>query len=203
MFQLDKWKKIVAIVCIIAGGMFSFANCFGSFGIVKAIYGAHRGLKIGSGLLAKFIQTVLMYFPFSILYGFGFVADILLFNLVEFWTGSNPVAKSEFDFEGKLVRKFQNGNESVTLTYTEFGEKLRISVSLGDTTEEFVAFRGEEGVLYREVNGDLRRIDVSSREVGSQTILQLHENGKIASARVISSADLKSLEEKLGKDLLY
>lgn len=202
MLVTNKFKRAITVLCISLVGIFSFANCFGSFGIVKTVYGAHKGLKIGRGLLAKFIQTILMYFPFGILYGLGLWADLLLFNLVEFWTGSNPVAKAEFDMDGKLVRHFQNGEESVTLTYTDFGKKMKISVSAQGKVEEFVALQDQEGVLFREVNGELKAIEVNSQEVGSKTILKMVQDGKVTSARVISTEELKSLEKKYAENLM-
>src|SRR5690554_6362210 len=101
MLIVNKYKKSLSVLCIALTSLFSFANCFGSFGVTKTIYNTHKGFRIGSGFLTKVIRTILMYFPFSILYWIGFIADILLFNLVEFWSGSNPVAKAEFDFDGK------------------------------------------------------------------------------------------------------
>lgn len=202
MIQKNSIKRSIAVLCISITAMFAFANCFGRFGIVKTVYGAHRGLRIGSGLLAKFIQTLLMYFPFSILYGLGLWADLILFNLVEFWTGSNPVAAAEFDMDGKLVRQFQNGNESVTLTYSDFGRKLNISVTAAGKTEEFVALQDKEGVLFREVNGELKAIEVTSQEIGSKTILKMVEDGKVTSARVISQDELKALEAKYTENLM-
>ncbi|NCN08587.1 MAG: DUF3332 family protein [Leptospira sp.] len=201
MPQINKFKKVITIFCIAVVGMFSTANCFGSFGIVKTVYSAHKGLRIGSGLLAKFIQTLLMYFPFSILYGIGFVADIILFNLVEFWTGSNPVAMSEFDRKGELVREFKNGNENVKLTYSDFGQKLKISVSTEGKSQDFFAFQDQEGKLFTQEGEEFQEIQVSAQEIGSSTILKLSQNGKLSSSKVIKSDDLKNLEKSYSANL--
>jgi hypothetical protein len=201
MTEKNRIKRAITILCIALVGVFSLGNCFGSFGIVKTVYSAHKGLRIGSGLLAKFIQTLLMYFPFSILYGIGFAADLILFNLVEFWTGSNPVAKAEFDMDGKLTKNFKNGNESVTLTYTEFGKKMKISVTANGKTEEFVALQEKEGVLFKEINGELKAIEISSQEIGSKTVLKMAQDGKVTSARVISTDELQALEKKFSENL--
>lgn len=197
MLIVNKYKKSLTVLCIALMSLFSFANCFGSFGITKTVYSTHSGLRIGSGLLAKVIQTILMYFPFSVLYAFGFVADIILFNLVEFWSGSNPVAKAEFDFNGKLVREFKNGNESVVVTYSDFGKRMDIAVKIQDKTENFVALQDKEGILYKEVNGKLQEVTVKTTEVGSKTILKMVQDGKITSAKVVSTDDLKTLEQQL------
>ncbi|WCL48825.1 DUF3332 family protein [Leptospira sp. GIMC2001] len=196
MLITTKFKKAVTVLCIALASVFSFANCFGSFGIVKTVYNAHKGLKIGSGMLAKFIQTILMYFPFSILYAIGFLADVILFNLVEFWTNSNPVAMSEFDMDGKLVRNYQQGSDSVTLTYSEFGKKMNISISSAEKTEEFVVLKEKEGVLFKEVDGKLVEIDVNEKQIGSNTILKMVENGKLISTKVIKTEDLKAISDK-------
>lgn len=202
MLSNGKFKRSVAVLAIAVAGMFSFANCFGSFGVVKTLYSAHKNIKIGNGLVIKLVQTLLMYFPFYFLYGIGTFLDIVLFNLVEFWTGSNPVAMSEFDMDGKLVRHHKNGNESLTLTYSDFGKKLHISVQANGQTEEFVALKEHEGVFFKEIDGKLQKIEVTSAEVGSKTILKLIQDGKITSARVISTEELQMAEKKLAENLL-
>jgi hypothetical protein len=201
MLQIQRLKKAITVLCIALVGIFSSVNCFGSFGITKTVYGAHQGLKIGSGLLAKFIQTILMYFPFSVLYAVGFVADVLLFNLVEFWTGSNPVAMSEFDINGELVKNVKKGDDSLKLTYRDFGKELKITVTSQGKTQDFYAFRDKEGVLFHNVNGEMKEIEISSKQIGASTILKLSQNGKITATKVVNSEEMKSMEEVLLKNL--
>lgn len=201
MPQIKNFKKAITVLCIAVVGMFSTVNCFGSFGIVKAVYGAHKGLNIGTGLLNKFIKTILMYFPFSILYGIGFLADVLLFNLVEFWTGSNPVALNEFNSDGTLVREFQNGKENVKLSYSDFGKKLKISVKTESKSQDFYAFQDQEGKLYTLEGDKFQEILVSSQEIGSSTILKLSQNGKLNSTKVLKTEDLKKLEDSYSDTL--
>lgn len=193
----EKMKKWITTITMVFVGMFSFANCFGSFGLVKTFYNVNKSIRIGSGLLTKVIQTILMYFPFSILYGVGFFLDLWLFNLVEFWTGSNPVAFNDYDENGKYVKHIENGSESLTLTYLDYGKTLKITANFQGKTEEFYAFQDKEGTLFRERNGEMTEVQVSSQEVGSKTILKLAYAGKLNSTSVVETKDIQDLQKKV------
>lgn len=77
--------------------LFSFVqwNCFGRFAIVRALYSFVDGLDFtwSGKVLTKFIKTILMWviFVFPFVGGLAFAADLIVINLIEFWTGKNIV----------------------------------------------------------------------------------------------------------------
>ncbi|MBW0435813.1 hypothetical protein DLM76_20220 [Leptospira yasudae] len=200
--QQNKFRKAIVAILLPMTLLLSFANCFGKFAIVKKVYDVNESFNIGSGLLAKFIKTLVMYFPFSILYAVGFFFDLILFNLIEFWSGSNPVGYNEYDQDGKYVKSFEEKGEKLTLVYTNFGSRLDITAEKEGNVQTLCALRSEPGKFFVEKNGKLEEIIVTSETVGSKTILKMAEQGRLKSTKVVDTKTLTELEEKLASDSL-
>jgi hypothetical protein len=76
----------------------SLTGCFGSFGLTKKIYNANKSVG------GKFVQTLVMYvFMIIPVYGIASFLDIVLFNLIEFWSGSNPLAMKAGQSETQMA----------------------------------------------------------------------------------------------------
>lgn len=202
LMQQSKFRKSLVVLLIPMITLISFANCFGKFAIVKKVYDVNESFNIGSGLLAKIIKTLVMYFPFSILYAVGFFFDIILFNLIEFWSGSNPVGYNEYDQDGKFVKTFENQGEKLTLTYSNFGSRLDLQVEKEGKTQFLSTLRSEPGKFFVEKDGKLEEIAVSAETIGSKTILKMAEQGKLKSTKVIETKTLNELEAKLTAEAL-
>ena len=77
--------KLAATVMIC--GAFLFSSCIGSFGL-------HTKLRQwNEGISNKFVNE-LVFLAFNIIpvYGVCYLADALVINSIEFWSGSNPMA---------------------------------------------------------------------------------------------------------------
>ena len=74
-------------------------GCFGSFGLTKTLYEWNDGVSS-----SKFVKT-LVFWGMSIIpvYAVGVFLDVIIFNLIEFWSGSNPIAMEEGEHEMQLV----------------------------------------------------------------------------------------------------
>ena len=91
--------KLAATVMVC--GAFLFSSCIGSFGLHSKLLNWNQG--IGN----KFVNE-LVFLAFNIIpvYGICYLADALVINSIEFWSGSNPMASIG---EVKKV-KGENGN---------------------------------------------------------------------------------------------
>jgi len=99
---LTTMKKIRKTAFIMALGslMVSQSGCFGEFALVRKVYTWNKDVS-GS----KFVQTLLFYAMNIIpVYGIAAFVDVIILNLIEFWSGSNPVAMNEGDYEMQLVK---------------------------------------------------------------------------------------------------
>jgi len=76
----------------------SLTGCFGSFGLTKKIYNANKNIG------GKVTQTLVMYLFYIIqVYAVASFIDLVLFNLIEFWSGSNPLAMKAGQSETQMA----------------------------------------------------------------------------------------------------
>ncbi|MAY83401.1 MAG: hypothetical protein CMP59_04635 [Flavobacteriales bacterium] len=95
-------------------------SCFGSFELVKKIYDFNDSASDNN-----FVKTLLFYLMVIIpVYGISAFLDVIIFNLIEFWSGSNPLAMAEGEVEQEVITV--NGQDYlVTATKNQFKfEKL-------------------------------------------------------------------------------
>lgn len=73
---------------------------------------------------SKFVNN-LVFWGLNIVpvYGLFFLGDIIIFNVIEFWSGSNPIAMNEGDMETQIVMR--DGNK-----YQMVATKNRLQISV-------------------------------------------------------------------------
>lgn len=94
-------------------------SCLGSFNAVS-------GLKAWNDDISndKFVNN-LVFWGLNIIpvYGLFVLGDALIFNVIEFWSGSNPIAMKDGDMETQIVKR--DGN-----TYKMTATKNRMTLSV-------------------------------------------------------------------------
>lgn len=95
----------------------------------------------------KFVnQGISFAFWFLPVYGLTILADIVILNSVEFWTGTNPLSNKRAKVAGTTERVSDGlGNEAL-LTYQEDGS-VQVEVFRGAETERFVLVRDGNQVV--------------------------------------------------------
>lgn len=98
-------------------------GCFGTFALTRKAYEFHDGLTD-----SKFLKSLLFWIPGGLVYGIVGMLDVVIFNLIEFWSGSNPIAMKEGEHEMQLVtvngERFKMEATKDTFTTTQLsGEK--------------------------------------------------------------------------------
>ncbi|MDF3821452.1 DUF3332 family protein [Leptospira sp. 96542] len=144
-------KKLLKITMVGLLSLGIFANCYGKFGLVKTIYSVNGNINIGNGKVAGFFKSLLMIFPFSFAYWIGGLLDVFIFNLIEFWTNTNPVGMAEYDFDGKLVKEFKEGEQTLTLTYTNWGKELRVDAKTPKGNDTLYFFKDKPERAFRKM----------------------------------------------------
>lgn len=97
-------KSKLAFVAVVLSGCLLFSSCVGSFSLFNRLSSWNQ--SVGN----KFVNE-LVFLAFNIIpvYGVAYVADALVINSIEFWSGSNPMANI-----GDVKRvKGENGNYMV------------------------------------------------------------------------------------------
>lgn len=84
-----------AIMSVMLASSMVFTGCFGEFALVRKVYTWNDTVVEN-----PFVKT-LLYYLLSPVYGIVSSVDFFILNLVEFWTGSNPLAMNEGESEVK------------------------------------------------------------------------------------------------------
>ncbi|MCB1140754.1 MAG: DUF3332 family protein [Leptospiraceae bacterium] len=190
----NKFRKFIVLLLLLS--FTSITNCFGKFAIVRKVYEFNDSLKAGDGFINKFVKTLVMYAFWIIpVWGISFAVDLIIVNLIEFWTDNNIIGLNEYNEEGIYVKNFENGNESLTLTYSNFGSRMQMDIRSGNQEDSLIVLRKEPGKIYKEVDGSLQEIQMSSVSLGNKTILKMWSDGKLKSSRIIETQNLRDLEK--------
>jgi len=129
--------------CVFTVSTVSTTGCFGSYALTKT------AKKIGDGIGNTIVKEVLFFFLAMPVGAFCLFADWLVFNTIEYWLGSNPVAT------GDTYRETDANGNSVTAVKMEDGSLyMRLDAASGET-QELVLQRDEEVVRILDAKGNL------------------------------------------------
>lgn len=166
----------IALVLTLSSSML-FSSCIGSFSLTNKLLSWDQ--RVGN----KFVNE-LVFFAFWILpvYEVSALADILVINTIEFWSGDNPVAikkgtKSVKGNDGKeyLVKTDETG---YTITDTEDGAEVRFNFD-ADSRSWSAVVNGETYELMTFV--DDNHVSMPAAD-GSRTVVEISEAGTMAYA---------------------
>ncbi|MGI6197735.1 MAG: DUF3332 domain-containing protein [Candidatus Cloacimonadaceae bacterium] len=88
---MKRFKKLILMVTLASFLMMSMFGCYGSFTFTKKLY-EFNGSVSGN----KFVNNLVFWLlGIAQIYSFTAVADVAVLNLIEFWTGSNPMAMAD------------------------------------------------------------------------------------------------------------
>lgn len=125
-----KRNKSTFLIVLLLTGAVTFSSCIGSFNLTNKLLSWNR--TVGS----KFANE-LVFFCFWILpvYEVTLIADVLVLNSIEFWSGNNPVASNKVQkIRGEkadyLVKRNADGYHVTNLT-----EKTEVDLSFNETTQ--------------------------------------------------------------------
>lgn len=114
-----KKSKLNLVMTLLICCSLTLSSCIGSFGLSQKL------LKWNGGIGDKFVNE-LVFFAFWVLpvYEVTLIADVLVLNSIEFWSGSNPLAANTRHIVGEkgeyLVTSDENGykitNEAAQVT---------------------------------------------------------------------------------------
>lgn len=164
-------KKKIQFAYVAMASLVLFSSCLGSFGLFNKISTWNR-----SATKSKFLNEVI-FILISPVYVLSGVADALLFNTIEFWSGSNPVAsnigktKNVMGEDGRMyaVKTLKDGYEitkpdgGVVLFVYDKTEDSWSQIEDGKRTE---IFRFNADGTIKATLPDGNQMDVSLNEQG-------------------------------------
>lgn len=141
-----KTVRKITFVLVLAVFAMTSTGCFGGFQLTRKVYNWNDSV-----VESRFVKTLLFWGMNIIpIYGAAGAIDYFILNLVEYWTGSNPLAMAEGEHEYQII-EFE-GNK-----YELFATKNYFSIS---------KINGEEpNKLYSiHINQDKQFIGIVSEE---------------------------------------
>ena len=159
----------VALVLVLAGSMM-FSSCIGSFQLTNKVLAWNK--QVGS----KFVNE-LVFFAFWILpvYEISSIADLLVLNSIEFWSGRSPLSAETKVIDGKDARyEVRRDLAGYTITNLSSKEVVRFdfseadnswSVSADGKTVKFMQFVDDTHVKMIDANGEYRTVELSEAGV--------------------------------------
>lgn len=163
----------VAIISLVLCSI-SFSSCIGSFRLTNSV------LKWNNQVGSKFLNE-LVFFAFWVLpvYEVTSLADILVINSIEFWSGKNPLTASVkvIDSEhGRYLVKCDGKGYTITNTTTDqsyrldFIEEDQTWVAvINDQTYPLMTFVDDNHVKMITPAGDFRMVDLTEESVMAYT----------------------------------
>ncbi len=93
-----KKRFMLAIMSLVLASSVTLTSCFGEFVLVRKAYNLNDTLVEN-----KFVKSLLFYVFGATVYPLAGLIDSLVLNLIEFWTGSNPMAMNEGEYEMQTI----------------------------------------------------------------------------------------------------
>ncbi len=103
----SRFGKGIALVLVAALGALS-AGCFGTFQLTRKLYDINRSID------EKYVRSAATWI-FVIPYAVTGLLDFVIFNVIEFWSGENPVAVA------KVTKVYARGDGKAVLTLSRDG----------------------------------------------------------------------------------
>ena len=158
-------KRIMAIVVIIA---FFTTGCTGSFNLTRKVYNFHRSQADKWSDELCFLLVALI--P---VYSLATLADAIVFNSIEFWTGKNPVDMSYVPPSSRIV---QNGNEKYRLSFNDKTNEVSLTSLAQGNNHGIIFQRTDNTVVAKNEKGQLLYSSVQAQDGG---ISIYDANGKL------------------------
>lgn len=129
-------KRLVVGSMISLTLVLSTAQCFGGFALTKKLYQFNKSIMAGDNSMgARFVRTLVMWIMTIIpVYGIGMFVDLIILNLVEFWSGKPLIASSS--------------GPDARVTFTQINEnEMRIDIKDAKISS-FHVFRDRPGEFF-------------------------------------------------------
>ncbi|MDE6453084.1 MAG: DUF3332 domain-containing protein [Muribaculaceae bacterium] len=164
---MKKTYLSVAVVCLLSVSLLG-SSCIGSFQLTNKLLSWNR--QIGN----KFLNE-LVFFAFWVLpvYEVSALADVLVLNSIEFWSGTNPVASGTKVIQGNDGRYLVDcDGKGYTITSETDGSVVRLdfdaaeqtwSVNTGGEKHAFLTFVDDTHVALPTADGSMHTVELSQQ----------------------------------------
>lgn len=136
----------------------SSTGCFGEFALTRKVY------TFNDSLGNNFVKTIVFYAMNIIpVYGIAGFIDGAILNLIEFWTGSNPLAMADGEIEQRVVN-YKGSKYQITATKNNFNIVPLEGANKGKATDLTFDVTSQTWTMTNE-NGSQKIIDIDGSKV--------------------------------------
>jgi hypothetical protein len=153
----SRFGKGIALVLVAAVGALS-AGCFGKFQLTRKLYDINQSID------EKYVRSAATWL-FVIPYAVTGLLDLVVFNVIEFWTGENPVASAP------VTKVYAQGNGRTVLTLSRDGSA---------TVAVIERYEGERLVSTLRIHDDGR---------GKVAAVETAAGGKVREVSAVAASD--------------
>lgn len=175
-----KRKYFTVAAVLLCAGSLMFSSCIGSFALTNKLLSWNK--QVGS----KFVNE-LVFIAFWILpvYEVSGLADILVINSIEFWSGSNPVAQGRTVIDGQDGRYLVDcDGKGYTITSENDGSQVRLDFDVEEQTWS-ANINGQSYELMTFI--DDNHVSMPTPD-GSRTVVELSQDGLWAYQQLASES---------------
>ena len=183
-----KRKSSTLLLATVLGGSVMFSSCIGSFGLTNKLLAWNQTID------SKFVNE-LVFIAFCIVpvYPISAMADLIVINSIEFWSGENPVADTgkvktiegkdgiytvETKADGYQIKK-EGDDKTVDLIFDKADKTWSVE-SNGETAKLLKFTEDDKVVMYLP---DGKEMNVELNQAGVLAFRQIADNYNFFAAR--------------------
>lgn len=167
---MKKYYLTLAVVITLASSLM-FSSCIGSFALTNKVLSWNK--QVGSKFVNELVFCGLWILP---VYELSAIADMLVINSIEFWSGSNPVTASTTRVvDGKDARYLVKSDpKGYTITNTKDNTQVRFDFNEADNSwsvqnngkdVKFMQFVDDNHVKMITPSGDFKTVELNEQGV--------------------------------------
>jgi len=166
-------KRLIPIALLAAISMPVFTSCIGSFALTNKLLSWNN--TIGSKVVNELVFIGLWILP---VYEVSALADVLVINSIEFWSGSNPMACGKKMIDGHDGRYLvECDGKGYTITSENDGSEVRLDFDVAQQTWSVAMPDGESYDFMTFVDDNHVKMPTAD---GKGMIVDLTEEGLLA-----------------------
>ena len=165
MSRFKKWIAGLAVASIIP---LAFGGCYGHFPMVRTIYKFNGSVTVGGPKINGVVQSILMIILAVVpVYGISMLLDLIVFNLIEFWSGRPVFTAHEGPDGSRVTMKSLDENT------------LEIKIEKDGNSDTYYALRDRPSEIFVIRNGQWVSVDASYMDAGELRAITIREGDKV------------------------
>lgn len=162
------YLSLVVVLCL--GASLTLQSCLGSFALTNKVLNWNR--QVGDKFVNELVFVAFWILPVYELTG---LADLLVINSIEFWSGENPVVAETKIIDGKDAKyKVESDATGYTVTNLTDKSQFRFNFDASDRSwsiekdgqeQKFMTLVDDKHVKMITPEGDFRTVELSQQGV--------------------------------------